>query len=67
MSSHHRFLLQYNSPSNPTHLILNSSGEDPVLPHLRGTIQTSNEDVLFGYAEVQGKGLVLVYLTDKIG
>ncbi|KAK4689593.1 hypothetical protein P7C73_g520, partial [Tremellales sp. Uapishka_1] len=60
------FLLHYTS-STPAQLDVVSAGRDPVFDSWKATLETTTEDVLFGYGEIEGKGLVLVYLTDRVG
>lgn len=63
-------LLQYASPPSTTQLpqlLLLDSGPLPVLPAWQHHLQTTHQSILFGYAEIAEKGLVLVYLTPDVG
>lgn len=63
-------LLQYASPPSTTQLpqlLLFDSGPLPVLPAWQHHLQTTHQSILFGYAEIAEKGLVLVYLTPDVG
>ncbi|OCF31234.1 hypothetical protein I316_07203 [Kwoniella heveanensis BCC8398] len=70
------FLLHYaNSATSPTplpstssqKLTLLASGPEPVLPSWQEHLADTNEDILFGYGEIGGKGLVLLFLRDNVG
>ncbi|WRT63784.1 uncharacterized protein IL334_000709 [Kwoniella shivajii] len=69
------FLLHYAiSPTSITpssslsqSITLLASGREPVLPKWHENLTETNEDVLFGYGEIAGKGLVLLFLKDKVG
>ncbi|WWD22553.1 hypothetical protein CI109_107046 [Kwoniella shandongensis] len=67
------FILHYATPSTASpaahtpSLALVSSGPDPVLPQWQEHLNGTNEDVLFGYGDIGGKGLVLVFLRDTVG
>jgi len=60
-----RFLLTYSSPHSK--LCLVASGPNPALPTIRERLADTSEDVLFGYAEVHGKGLVIAFMKDNVG
>ncbi|WVN89195.1 uncharacterized protein L203_104412 [Cryptococcus depauperatus CBS 7841] len=62
------FLLHY-SPNHSTPQVLQvlETGSDPVLPAWQEHLNRTTEGILFGYAEIAGKGLVLVYLRSDIG
>lgn len=63
-------LLQYASPPSTTQLpqlLLLDSGPLPVLPAWQHHLQNTHQSILFGYAEIAEKGLVLVYLTPDVG
>jgi hypothetical protein len=59
------FILSYGSP--PSALQLVSSGRAPPLPQIREILAETSEDVLFGYAEVGGKGLIIAFMRDNVG
>ncbi|WVQ93608.1 hypothetical protein IAU59_000683 [Kwoniella sp. CBS 9459] len=66
------FLLHYaTSTPVPTSsqaiIILLASGSEPVLPSWQEHLSDTNEDILFGYGEIAGKGLVLLFLRDNVG
>ncbi|KAK6905283.1 hypothetical protein I204_05228 [Kwoniella mangroviensis CBS 8886] len=69
------FLLHYvTSPTSPTSIpslsqsiTVLSSGPEPLLPSWQEHLTDTNEDVLFGYGEIAGKGLVLLFLRDSVG
>ncbi|ORY25057.1 hypothetical protein BCR39DRAFT_545188 [Naematelia encephala] len=61
------FLLHYPDPSSHSLLKLYASGPDPVLESFRTHLESSSEQVLFGYGAIESKGLVLVYLTESVG
>jgi hypothetical protein len=65
LSTDNRFLLTYSSP--PSLLRVAASGPDPALPTIRERLAETSEDVLFGYAEVHGKGLVIAFMKDNVG
>jgi hypothetical protein len=58
-------ILSYGSP--PSALQLVASGEAPPLPQIRDVLASTAEDVLFGYANVGGKGLVIAFMRDNVG
>ena len=60
-----RFLLSYDN--FPTSLKVSSSGSQPTLPSIRAKLAETDEDVIFGYAEIRGKGLVIAFLKDSVG
>ena len=62
----YRFLLQYD-PSNASSLIPLASGPDAPLPQIKENLGACGEDLVYGYADVQGKGLVVVYMVESIG
>ncbi|WVQ76120.1 hypothetical protein IAR50_005763 [Cryptococcus sp. DSM 104548] len=61
------FLLQYNHLAPGPQVIPLDSGPLPVLPVWQKHLQETDQGVLFGYAEIAAKGLVLVYLTPEVG
>lgn len=61
------FILSYATHSPSPSLQLLQSGGEPALDGVRGVLEETKEEVLFGYAEVGGKGLVVVYLKDNVG
>ncbi|WWC58187.1 uncharacterized protein I303_100723 [Kwoniella dejecticola CBS 10117] len=68
-------LLHYaSSPTSPNpvsslsqSITLLASGGEPVLPSWQEHLSDTREDVLFGYGEIAGKGLVLLFLRDSVG
>lgn len=62
-----RVLLHYSQTGSPSQITLLSSGNTPVIQSWQETLNATNEDVLFGYGEFEGNGLVLIYLTEKVG
>jgi len=60
-----RFLLTYSAP--PSTLRVVASGPNPALPAIREQLAHASEDVVFGYAEVYGKGLVIACMRDNVG
>ncbi|WVF65964.1 hypothetical protein IAT40_000702 [Kwoniella sp. CBS 6097] len=71
------FLLHYaTSPTSPVTtssstssqiITLLASGPEPVLPSWQEHLADTNEDILFGYGEIAGKGLVMLFLRDNVG
>ncbi|WVW81865.1 hypothetical protein I302_103863 [Kwoniella bestiolae CBS 10118] len=69
------FLLHYATsptssspvPSMSQSITVLSSGGEPVLPSWQEHLRDTNQDVLFGYGEIAGKGLVLLFLRDNVG
>jgi hypothetical protein len=62
-----RLLLRYSIPSTPSPIVFLSSGPDPVIGSWQTTLAASDDEVIFGYGEVGGKVLVLLYLTERVG
>ncbi|WVR03560.1 hypothetical protein IAU60_000552 [Kwoniella sp. DSM 27419] len=48
-------------------ITLLASGGEPVLPAWQKHLSDSNEEILFGYGDIAGKGLVLLFLKDSVG
>ncbi|KAK8845606.1 hypothetical protein IAR55_006322 [Kwoniella newhampshirensis] len=61
------FILHYSSTAPSPSLAVLADGPSPVLPHWQEHLNDTNEDVLFGYGEIGGKGLVMVFLRDNVG
>ncbi|WWC99187.1 hypothetical protein V866_006082 [Kwoniella sp. B9012] len=69
------FLLHYATsltspisiPSLSQYITVLSSGPEPLLPSWQEHLTDTKEDVLFGYGEIAGKGLVLLFLRDSVG
>ncbi|WWC66776.1 uncharacterized protein I206_100681 [Kwoniella pini CBS 10737] len=53
--------------SSSQNITLLASGKEPVLPRWKEHLSDTNEDVLFGYGEIAGQGLVLLFLRDNVG
>jgi hypothetical protein len=64
---HSRFLLHYNPSSTNPALSVVASGQNPVVKQWRDNLQRLHEKgeaVIFGYGEFEGKGCILLYLSD---
>lgn len=59
------FILSYGSPPSAVQLV--ASGPAPPLPQIRDLLAATAEDVLFGYAEIGGKGLIVAFMKDNVG
>ncbi|TYJ51643.1 hypothetical protein B9479_007777 [Cryptococcus floricola] len=60
------FLLTYSPTAQPQVVPL-ASGPLPVLPAWQTHLEETDQGVLFGYAEIADKGLVLLYLRPDVG
>ncbi|WVQ80968.1 hypothetical protein IAT38_003075 [Cryptococcus sp. DSM 104549] len=65
------FLLHYAPGTSPSPLAqsitLLEAGPSPVLPSWQEHLNATTENVLFGFGEIGGKGLVLVFLRESVG
>lgn len=61
------FILSYAPQQSTAALSVLASGENPALPRIREVLEKTEEEVLFGYAEVGGKGLIVAFLRDNVG
>ena len=61
-----RFLLHYDT-QNPSSLVPLASGDNPSIPQIREHLSNSSENLVYGYADIQGKGLVLAYMAEGVG
>lgn len=63
-----RLVAGYAAPGTPK-IVLIEAGSDPALPPLRRLLDSdpiANGDAHFAYASVQGKGLVILRLGNKV-
>ena len=60
-----RVCLGYTDPPNALKVV--GLGSDPALPSIRQLIDSTQDDVMFAYAEVKGKGLIIAFMRDSVG
>jgi len=66
---HFRFLLHYNPSSTTPALSVVASGPKPVISQWKehlARLQKDGDAVVFGYGEFEGKGCVLLCLSDSV-
>ncbi|ORX34835.1 hypothetical protein BD324DRAFT_635239 [Kockovaella imperatae] len=65
-SSQTTWFLTHYDPSTSSVLVPLASGSSPSISRIRDTLASTTEELVYGYADVQGKGLIIVYMIDGI-